>query len=97
MSLGAEALWATPRRPPVAARGRWRLAVLAAVLTALSTGTMDLASPRWQNANIAMAAALKEMGYHYRFLSCSETCWLGRKVLVEGETFRVFRQREQAS
>jgi hypothetical protein len=35
-----------------------------------------------------------DMGYHYRFLSCSETCWLGRKVLLEGETFRVFRQRE---
>jgi enterochelin esterase family protein len=34
----------------------------------LSTGTMDLASPRWQNANVAMAAALKEMGYHYRFV-----------------------------
>jgi hypothetical protein len=35
-----------------------------------------------------------DMGYHYRFLSCSETCWLGRKVLIDGETFRVFRQRE---
>jgi hypothetical protein len=38
-----------------------------------------------------------DMGYHYRFLSCSETCWLGRKVLLEGDTFRVFRQREPAS
>jgi hypothetical protein len=37
----------------------------------------------------------QDMGYHYRFLSCSETCWLGRKVLIEGETFRVFRQRAQ--
>jgi enterochelin esterase-like enzyme len=34
----------------------------------LSTGTMDLSSPKWQNANVAMAAALKEMGYHYRFV-----------------------------
>jgi enterochelin esterase-like enzyme len=34
----------------------------------LSTGTMDLSSPRWQQANVDMAAALKAMGYHYRFV-----------------------------
>ena len=38
-----------------------------------------------------------DMGYHYRFLSCSETCWLGRQILIEGATFRVFKQREQAA
>jgi hypothetical protein len=43
MRVGAEASWVTPRRPPVAARGRWRLAVLAAVLTALWTGTANSA------------------------------------------------------
>ena len=36
-----------------------------------------------------------DMGYHFRFLSCTETCWLGRQVLVEGATFRIFRMREQ--
>lgn len=36
-----------------------------------------------------------DMGYNYEFLSCSETCWLGRKVLLEGATFRVFRQKDQ--
>jgi enterochelin esterase family protein len=34
----------------------------------LSAGTMDLQPPRWQQANVTMAAALKETGYHYRFV-----------------------------
>ena len=34
-----------------------------------------------------------DMGYNYRFLSCTETCWLGRQVLIEGATFRIFKQR----
>ena len=34
----------------------------------LSAGTNDLSPPRWQQANVNMAAALKEMGYHYRFV-----------------------------
>jgi enterochelin esterase-like enzyme len=34
----------------------------------LSAGTMDLQPPRWQQANVTMAAALKEKGYHYRFV-----------------------------
>ncbi len=38
-----------------------------------------------------------DMGYHYRFLSCTETCWLGRQILVEGATFRIFRQREESA
>jgi hypothetical protein len=35
-----------------------------------------------------------DMGYNFDFLSCTETCWLGRQVLIEGATFRVFRLRE---
>ena len=38
-----------------------------------------------------------DMGYNYRFLSCSETCWLGREVLLEGSTFRVFKLKAPAS
>ena len=38
-----------------------------------------------------------DMGYNYHFLSCSETCWLGRQILLEGATFRVFRLREEAA
>jgi hypothetical protein len=37
-----------------------------------------------------------DMGYNFQFLSCTETCWLGRQVLIEGATFRVFRQRSAA-
>ena len=35
-----------------------------------------------------------DMGFNYSFLSCTETCWLGRQVLIEGATFRLFRLRE---
>ena len=38
-----------------------------------------------------------DMGYNFRFLSCSETCWLGREVLLEGSTFRVFKLKTPAS
>jgi hypothetical protein len=38
-----------------------------------------------------------DMGYHYRFLSCIETCWLGRQILIEGATFRIFRRREESA
>ncbi|HEU5318328.1 MAG TPA: hypothetical protein VFX49_19610 [Chloroflexota bacterium] len=38
-----------------------------------------------------------DMGYNFEFLSCSETCFLGRQVLLEGRTFRVFRLREDAT
>ena len=34
-----------------------------------------------------------DMGFNLGFLPCSETCWMGRQVLIEGATFRVFRQR----
>jgi hypothetical protein len=36
-----------------------------------------------------------DMGYNFQFLSCSETCWLGRPVLIDGATFRVYRLREE--
>ncbi len=38
-----------------------------------------------------------DMGYHYQFLSCTETCWLGRQILIEGATFRIFRRREEST
>jgi len=34
-----------------------------------------------------------DMGFNYGFLPCTEICWLGRKVLIEGVSFRIFRQR----
>jgi enterochelin esterase family protein len=34
----------------------------------LSVGTKDNEAPRWQRGNEAMAAALKQQGYHYRFM-----------------------------
>ncbi len=35
-----------------------------------------------------------EVGFHFPFLVCTETCWLGRQIIMEGATFRVFRLRE---
>jgi hypothetical protein len=36
-----------------------------------------------------------DVGFHYGFVRCTTSCWLGHQILVEGATFRVFRQRDQ--
>lgn len=38
-----------------------------------------------------------DVGFHYGFVRCTTSCWLGYQVLVEGATFRVFRQRAQSA
>lgn len=34
-----------------------------------------------------------EVGLNFPFAVCTETCWLGRQILIEGATFRMFRLR----
>ncbi|HET7767986.1 MAG TPA: hypothetical protein VFN74_04365 [Chloroflexota bacterium] len=67
---------------------------------AATEAQLDDAVARLQAAEVAKWEQLPpeidpDMGYNFRFLSCSETCWLGRQVLLEGATFRVFKLREQ--
>ncbi len=38
-----------------------------------------------------------EVGLNFPFAVCTETCWLGRQILIEGATFRMFRLRGQAA
>ena len=77
-----------------ALRGALRgAAVSDAQLAAAVAAIRAAEAAKWQQLPPEIDA---DMGYHYGFLSCAETCWLGRKVLLEGATFRVFRQREPA-
>jgi hypothetical protein len=69
----------------------WDYLVSDALLAEIVAGIRAAEAAKWEPLPPEIHP---DMGYHYRFLSCSETCWLGRKVLLEGETFRVFRQRE---
>jgi hypothetical protein len=69
---------------------------------AVSEAQLDAAVARLQAAELRKWDQLPpgidpDMGYKFRFLSCSETCWLGREVLLEGSTFRVFKLKTPAA
>lgn len=36
----------------------------------------------------------EDLGLNFPFAVCTETCWLGRQILIEGALFRMFRLRE---
>ena len=37
-----------------------------------------------------------EVGFNFPFLVCINTCWLGRQILVQERTFRIFRLRQHS-
>jgi len=60
-------------------------------LTAAALALQGAIDARWEQLPPEINP---ELGFHFPFLVCTETCWLGRQILVEGATFRVFRLRE---
>jgi len=60
-------------------------------LTAAASALRVAVDARWEQLPPEINP---DMGFNFPFLACTETCWLGRQVLIERATFRVFRLRE---
>ena len=71
-------------------RGVLGPAVPEAELLAAAAALRAAAAAKWE---LLPPGIHPDMGFNYDFLSCTETCWLGRQILVEGATFRIFKQR----
>lgn len=66
-------------------------AVSGAQLSAAVASIHEAVAAKWEQLPPEIHA---DMGFNYQFLACTETCWLGRQILIEGATFRVFRRRD---